>query len=186
MDELSNLTELLNCASTDDNAKERLYELVYDDLRSAAHAMLYKRRQSEVQTTMLVNEVVLKFEKANSLENMANRRVFFAVASRAMKNVIIDQYRRRRKAVDSPDREIEPLDSAVMSFEKQTGLDLNRLSEALAELKDDSPRQHAVIMHRFFGDRTVAETAELLNVSIGTVERDWRLGRAKLYRAMNR
>lgn len=148
--------------------------------------MLYRRRASEIQTTMLVNEVFLKFEKANALEAIANRRVFFSVASRAMRNILVDQHRRRRKAIDSPDRSIEPLDSAVLDFEERTGYDVDKLSVALEELERSSPRQHAVVMHRFFADRTVAETAELLNVSSGTVERDWRLARAKLHRAMSK
>ena len=67
-------------------------------------------------------------------------------------------------------------------MEEQSGCDLEALNQALGKLEVDSPRQHQVVMHRFFGGLTIAQTAEMLEISAGSVERDWRLARARLYR----
>lgn len=176
------LTSLLHLAADNDSdAKEELYVRVYDDLRRAARRLLlHERRVGEMQTTALVNEVVLRFEMGASLEKMANRRVFFAVAIRAMNNVLVDHYRRRKKLIDSPDRGVSPLDDAVRWIENQVGADFEGLQNALHTLSEESPRQHSIVMHRFFGGLSAKATADVLGVSIATVERDWRLARAKL------
>ncbi len=176
------LTDLIRRASdNDDRAKETLYAQVYDNLRDAAHRLLSKQHRRDLQTTDLVNEVALRFETKNALKSMANRRVFFAVAIRAMNQILVDQYRRRSKLVDSLDRSGEPLDEVVNTIEHQVGADFERLQTVLVTLEAEAPRQHAVIMHRFFGGLSIRDTAELLDVSEQTVERDWRLARAKLF-----
>ena len=181
----SPLTELIQRAANGQvNAKERLYERVYNDLRSIAHRLMRDRRNNELQTTALVNEVLLRFEKGDALTTIANRRVFFSVAIRAMYQILVDQYRRRKKQIDGPGRIAEPLDQVVAVIEEQVGADFARLQVALDELASESPRQHEVIMHRFFGGLSIRHTAELLDVSVQTVERDWRLSRAKLLREL--
>ncbi|MCA9184540.1 MAG: ECF-type sigma factor [Pirellulaceae bacterium] len=179
----SKLTDLIRRAAADDpQAKEQLYARVYDDLRSVARSVMWKNKGGELQTTALVNEVILRFERGNSLKTIDNRRVFFSVALQAMHQILVDHYRRRRKSIDSPDRKPEPLDEAVRTIESQVGADFEQLQQALDKLQRESPRQHAVIMHRFFGGLTISDTAILLEVSEQTVERDWRLARAKLFR----
>jgi len=178
------ITQLIQRSPNDSKAKAELYEEVYGDLRQAAHRFMRKQRGGDFQTTALVNEVLLRFESGDALKNMANRRVFFSVAIRAMNQVLIDHYRRRKKLVDSPDRGVELLDQAVASIEDQFGFDFERLQLSLEKLSKESPRQHAVIMHRFFGGLSIKGTAELLEVSDGTIERDWRLARAKLFREL--
>ena len=97
-----------------------------------------------------------------------------------MNQILIDHYRRRKKLVDSPDRKANPMDAAVHWIEKQVNADFEDLQLALHSLADHSQRQHDVVMHRFFGGFTIKETAELLDISAQTVERDWRLARARL------
>ena len=75
----------------------------------------------------------------------------------------------------------QALDQIAADFEKTHRFDLEALENALARLKQRSARQYEVIMYRFYGGLSVAETAEALNISVGSVERDWRLARAKLY-----
>ncbi len=74
----------------------------------------------------------------------------------------------------------------VSAIEADNGFDLAALDRALAELEDRSPRQHEVVEYRFFGGLTNLQIADLLDVSVGTVERDWRLARAKLYRELKK
>lgn len=184
--QLRPLTNLLQLAADNDvEAKDELYRRVYDDLKLAARRILFRERNvGEMQTTALVNEVILRFEASEAIEKMANRRVFFSVAIRAMNNALVDHYRRRKKLIDSPDRVAAPLDDAVKWIEDETGFDFERLQIELEVLATESPRQHSVVMHRFFGGLSVPATAELLETSVATVDRDWRVARAKLLRRM--
>jgi len=168
------------------DAREDFYRLIYDDLRESARRILRKHSRGEFQTTALVNESLMRFEKEGVLKKFSeNRRVFFSVANRAMQQVLIDHHRRRKLEKDRFDENSHPFDLSILSIQKQTGFDFEELSNALNELEYENPRQHAVITHRFFGGLTIEQTAQLLGVSEGTVERDWRLARAKLIRRLN-
>ena len=182
----TSLTNLMQLAVRDSpGAKDALYKRVYDDLRVVAHRLIRHHRGTELQTTALVNEVVLRFEKADSIRSMKNRRVFFSVATQAMNQVLIDHYRKRSKLVDSPDQTAHPLDIILDEIEEQLGAGFDLLELELQRLAIESRRQHAVVMHRFFGGLTIHETAELLGVSTPTVERDWRIARARLFERLS-
>jgi RNA polymerase sigma factor (TIGR02999 family) len=186
-EDLTDITQLLQLAGAGDReARESLYRVVYDDLRRLARNLMRSRGAGDLESRALVNEVVLRFEKGDCLQSFENRRVFFSVAIRAMKQILISHYRRRKKEVGGSDQVREPLDLVVEAMEEQSGCDFEALNEALGELEVNSPRQHQVIMHRFFGGLTIAQTAEMLEISAGSVERDWRLARARLYRILRR
>jgi len=102
-----------------------------------------------------------------------------------MNHILIDHYRSRKKLVDNSDRISHPFDEALLWVEQEAGVDIEELQRSLELLAQQSERQHAVVTHRFFGGLTISETAELLNVSAQTVERDWRLARVKLLRSLN-
>lgn len=180
------LTALIQSAANDDaGAKDELYCRVYDELRTAAqNLMRHEKKAGELQATAIVNEVVLRFERGDVLKSVTNRRVFFSVANVAMRQILIDHYRRRKKLVDSPDRLASPLDAAVQWIENQMNASFEDLQLALQVLAEHSQRQHDVVMHRFFGGFTIQETADLLSVSVQTVERDWRLARVRLLREL--
>ncbi len=122
----------------------------------------------------------MRIEKADCLRNLANRKTFFAIAAKAMRQVLIDHHRRRNKRLEEHVAR-EPLDDIIDEIEAQTGSNFDFISVELERLEREAPRQHAMIMHRYFCGRTVAETSELLGVSEETVHRDWRLARAKLF-----
>ena len=185
-EEKRELTQLLQLAAEGEaDAKENLYELIYDDLRDAARRVIRRNVRGDYQTTALVNESLMRFEREGVLKKFSeNRRVFFSVAIRAMQQVLVDHYRRRRREQEKLDDDGNPFDQTISSIEEQTGFDFDQLTNALDELKEENDRQHAVITHRFFGGLTIDQTAEVLNVSVGTVERDWRLARAKLIRKL--
>ena len=180
------VTRLLQeAARGETHAKEELYALIYDELRDAARRVLRDKQRGVYQTTMLVHESLMRFEKKGVLEQYAkNRRVFFSVAIRAMQQLLVDHCRRRkREKVSSLDEQF-PLDHAVSTIEKQLGVEFDDLHAALHRLEQESPRQYEVIMHRFFVGLTIPETAEMLGISERTVERDWRLARSKLIRRL--
>lgn len=183
-EESERLTDLMRIADESDEAKEKFYRLVYDDLRSAARRLIRRQAPQDLRATELVHEVFQRFEASGTMREFKNRRVFFSVAIRAMRQVLIDNYRRRKKLVDSPDRQAVPLEDIVDSIERRLGYDIERLELALRRLEEESPRQYAVITYRFFCGLSIAAAAELLDVSRPTVERDWKLARAKLFRMM--
>jgi RNA polymerase sigma factor (sigma-70 family) len=78
----------------------------------------------------------------------------------------------------------QAIDQIATEFQRTHGFDFDALEEALQQLKRRNPRQYEVINYRFFGGLSVAETADILKISVGSVERDWRLARAKLFSAL--
>lgn len=181
----SKFEDLIDLAKNGDTpAKEALYIYIYEDLHEVARRLMRQYNGNEFQTTTLVNEVVMRFEKADSLKTISSRKVFFSIATRAMNQILIDHYRRRKKLIDSPDRRSAPFDIVLDQIEGKLGIEFEALQLELQTLKEESPRQHAIIMHRFFGGQTIHETAELLGVSRQTVERDWRIGRARLMKGL--
>ena len=179
------ITMLLQRAAEDEQARNELYESVYAELRQSAHRLLANSSRGELQTTALVNEVLLRMEKSACLSDLANRKVFFSITAKAMRQVLIDHYRRRQKRLEE-NASREPLDDVIKDVEDQTQASFENLAEELDRLEQESPRQHAVIVHRYFGGRTVPETAAMLGVSEETVHRDWRLARAKLFRRLGK
>lgn len=179
------ITELLQLAATGVlEAKEELYEKIYDDLRRLAKMVIRGKPRGDLDTTDLIQEVVVRFETGGALAKYPNRRVLFAVAIRAMNQVLVDHYRRRKKLIDSPDRNAHDLDHVLNKLQEQVGYDFDSLQYGLKQLEATAPRQFSVLSHRIYGGLTISEVAEVLDVSRQTVERDWRLARAKLFKFM--
>jgi RNA polymerase sigma-70 factor, ECF subfamily len=171
----------------DREAMNRLLPLIYDELRRRAHQQLMKSRVGEtLNTTALVHEAYLKLANAPQ-QSYANRIHFFAVASRAMRQVLIDYARRtlaeRRGGGEAP----ISLDSDDPGVAVPTRAEtLVALDDALHELSALDDRLARVVELRFFGGLSVEETAGALGVSDRTVKRDWRKARAFLYQSVRR
>jgi RNA polymerase sigma factor (TIGR02999 family) len=167
----------------DSKSLDRLFALVYEELRGLAHRQLERagpRRM--IDTTALVHEVYLKVSAA---ENPAweHRRHFYGVAARAMRQIIVDQARRHRAQKRGGKLEHVGLDDGALSVEEHAG-ELVALDEALAGLEEHDPRLARVIELRFFAGLSVEDTARVLDVSDRTVKRDWRVARAFLHREL--
>ena len=177
------ITGLLSALrSGDRSAMDRLFPLVYADLRERAHRQLAARGRAEtLSTTALVHEAYLKL--AGSAHQSYHDRIhFFAVASRAMRQILVD-YARRGAAGKRNGGLVVTLDpEAVASVDR--GDELLALDEALAELERVDERLARIVELRFFGGLSVDETAEMEGVSPRTVKRDWRKARAFLFNAM--
>ena len=180
------LTQLLHKAGAGDvDAQTQLCDLVYEELREAAHGLLRRKHHGSMQTTELVHELFEKLLAEGALATMENRKYFFAAAVDQMGKILVDHHRRRQAQKRGGHYQRVPLDVALDAvlddFKAKNRCDIEALDEALEGLKKYSFRQYEVVRHRFYGGLTNAQTAEVLGVAVGTVERDWRLARAKLH-----
>ena len=168
----------------DRSALNDLFSTAYEELRRLAAAMRRGDSSETLNPTALVNEAYLKLAASLRLAP-ASRLHFKRIAARAMRQVLVEAARRRaalkRGAAYAFVTFDEALDGAVMRSE-----DLLALDAALEKLAQVHPRQALMVECRFFGGFGVAETAELLEVSASTVERDWRAARAWLALELSR
>ena len=178
------LTELLDDWQRGDRtALEKLTPLIYDELRRIAHRYVQRERSGHtLQTTALVNEAYLRLAVQEKIE-WQNRAHFFAVSAQVMRHILIDHARRRRFAKHGGDAQQVSLEEASLMTE-QRAAELVALDEALDELAKLDPRKMRVVELRYFGGLSLEETADVLEISVMTVRRDWRAAKAWLFRRM--
>ncbi len=165
----------------DPSAVDALLPMLYDELRSLAHAQLRRERQGHtLATTALVHEAYLKLVQQNDV-NWKNRAHFLSIAALAMRRILVN-YANARLAKKRGGREpIVTLDEGQVARPVRAE-ELVALDEALDRLGRIDERQCKTVTYRFFGGLTQQEIAEVLGVSVPTVRRDWRLARAWLSR----
>lgn len=163
-----------------DDAVAPLVPLVYDELRRIARRQLRSERTGHtLTTTALVHESYLKL--AEQTRAVFRDRVhFLAVASQAMRRILIDYARGHRAARRGGEQERVDLDDATLAAVEQSE-SLIALHEALVRLEHLDPRQARVVECRFFGGMTEQETATALGVTERTVRRDWIKAKLWLY-----
>ena len=161
------------------------FDLLYARLHGmAARAMAGERKGHTLQPTALLHEAWVRLaEKGEIGPDVNGARLVHAVA-RAMRQVLIDHARRRKAEKRGGKRRRVPLDS-VLDHCAEHRLDTQDLHDSLDALAQVHERQATIITLRFLGGFTVKEVAELLDVSEGTVESDYRLARAWLRRRLN-
>ena len=170
----------------DSQARDRLFSLVYGELRARARQQLARLRPGEtIDTTALVHEFYLKLAP-RSAPKYADRAHFFAVASRAMREILVDYARRTTAQKRGGGAVIVTLDDDDAPAGTPTHPEaLLALDVALARLAGIDERLARVVELRFFGGLSVEETAEALASSPRTVKRDWRKARMLLFDAVN-
>ncbi|HEX5962763.1 MAG TPA: ECF-type sigma factor [Gemmatimonadales bacterium] len=170
---------LLQVRGGDPGASDRLYSAVYDELRRIAHRQLLGERPGHtLGTTGLVHETYVKLVDLARVE-WKDRGHFFRIASGAMRRILVDYARRHRAARRGGGIPAAFLDDNVAVAER--GELLIALDDALDRLSAVSERLSHVVECRFFGGLTEDETAEALEVTTRTVQRDWAKARAWLY-----
>lgn len=168
----------------EDAAFDELFEHVYEELREIAHFRLSRHRPGEtLNTTALVHEAYMRLVGRTSAD-WQDRAHFLAVASRAMRFIIIDYARARSAAKRGGKREAVPLDELQLGTEARAAADLLTLDDSLDKLAGFSERLADLVEYRFFGGLTYKEISEVTGRSVPTVKRDWRRARTWLYRSM--
>jgi RNA polymerase sigma factor (TIGR02999 family) len=175
------ITALLHAhAAGDAAALEQLLPRVYGELRRIARIRLRRERSSHtLAATDLVHEAYLKLLPVERVD-WRSRAHFFAIASRAMRNVLVDHAVRRGAAKRGAGATALTLEDHDAASEQPLD-DLIALSEALTRLEQLDARQAQVVECRYFGGLTLEETAEALKTSPATVSRDWTFARAWLH-----
>lgn len=180
------VTELLRALGAgNDGALDELFGVVYGELRRLAHQQRQRWIGEEtLNTTALIHEAYLKLARGEDAR-WQDRGHFFAVASKAMRHILIDRARRSRAAKRGGKEAPKSLSESDTPEIEATALeDLLALDEALDLLQAQDARQAQVVECRFFGGLGVDETAEAVGVSSATVKRDWRAARVWLYDAL--
>lgn len=185
------ITGLLRAAQSGDRAAaEELFPLVYEELRALARR---ERRRWHGDLTMnataMVHEAYLKLVDRHELPP-ENRNHFFAVAAKAMRHILCNYARDRRRLKRGGAAEHVPIDEGLnaisIELSDADADELAALDEALDRLDRANHRQREVVECRFFGGLTIEETASALRLSPATVKRDWTLARAWLFREIRR
>lgn len=164
-----------------------LVPLVYEELRFIAHRHLERHRpdagNATLETAALVNEAYLKLVDQTRAD-WHDRAHFLAIASVAMRHILIDRARARARDKRGGGHAAVTLDEAVVSEESPENL--LEIDEALARLAQLDPRLARVVECRFFGGLADDEIAEALGVAVRTVQRDWVKARALLRESLQR
>jgi len=167
----------------DEGAFERLVPLVYRELHKLAHARMRGQPAGlTLQTTALVHEAYVRLVDVRHMP-WQNRAHFYGVCAQAMRCILIDAARARLAQKRGGEAIRVPFNEAVVGSPVPDA-DLLALDEALSELSRADPRRGKVVELRYFGGLTVAETAEVLQVSPDTVMRDWKIAKLRLLAAL--
>lgn len=173
-----NVTELLEAHRLgQDGALDTVFEIVYDELRRLAHYQL-RGRGKTINTTSLVHEAYLKLSTSAELR-AEDKSHFISLASRAMRQIVVDYARARAADKRGGDLVKVPMDGSQLKFDDQTEWILS-IDAALAKMRDIDERLERVFEHRFFAGLNEAETADAMGVSVRTVQRDWQRSKAWL------
>jgi RNA polymerase sigma factor (TIGR02999 family) len=186
-DERPNITEMLReWGDGEPDALERLLPHVVAELRrQAGRHLRHERANHTLQTTALVNEAYLRLADQNNVD-WQNRSHFFAVASQAMRRILVDYAKQRQRLKRGGSNEDLPLEEALLKTAEESNVDIAALDEALTRLARFDPRQERLIELRYFGGMTLDEAAAALDISRATAAREWQIAKAWLYRELTR
>jgi RNA polymerase sigma factor (TIGR02999 family) len=176
---------LLAWSEGDPSALEKLLPLVDAELRRLAHA--YMRREHPehtLQTSALINEAYLRLIDQQQVR-WQNRAHFFGITAQLMRRILLDHARGHARLKRGGAVQRVPLDEAAIVSE-QKAAELIALDEALQELERFDVRKSRLVELRFFGGLSNEEVAEVMGMSLRTVEREWRKAKAWLHQALTR
>src|SRR5262245_58836084 len=180
----ADLTRLLQAwTQGDTHARDKLWRLVFPELKRLAHLCIQQERSGHtLETHALINELYVRLVDWKSA-HWSNRAHFFGMSARMMRQILVDHARTRASQKRGRNGERISLDEAVTLSETKCE-QLLSLDEALGRLAELHPRKSDVVELRFFGGLSTEETAQVLKVSRLTVIRDWNFARAWLLTEM--
>lgn len=186
MDQSHSITRMLNeWSNGDPNVLDNLMPLIYDELRRQANSYLrHENPNHTLQATALIHETYLKLIDQREA-HFNSRSHFFAIAANMMRRILVDHARTKHRDKRGGNAETLPLDEAINVAQKERGVDLVALDQALNRLEEMDERQARVVELRYFSGLSLEETAEALKISRTTVAQDWALAKAWLYRELS-
>ena len=164
----------------DASAYEELIPLLYDELHAIASQRLRKERPNHtLGATALVNELYLKFVQQKQLTT-GDRSEFMAFASTAMRNILVDYARSKKRVKRGKGYNMVSLEEVDAFLSEDEAAEVLVLDSALERLSQFDERASQVVQYRFFGGLTLEETADVMGISKRTVQRSWTIARAWL------
>lgn len=178
---MNEVTQLLNAvANGDPTAASRVLPLIYDELRQLAAQKLAREKAGQtLQPTALVHEAYLRLVGGDAEPHWNGRGHFFAAAAQAMRHILVDNARRKRREKYGGDRQRVPLDDA-MPAPPEAPDDLLALDEALTRLAAEDPEAAELVQLRYFAGLSVEDAAESIGMARATAYRHWTFARAWL------
>ena len=169
----------------DPQVAEQLLPLVYGELRRlAARNLAHEVPGQTLQATGLVHEAYLRLVDVQKAQHWNSRGHFFAAAAEAMRRILVEQARRKRRLKRGGDKERVDLNEAEIAFVGPAD-DIVALDDALVRLAQKHPEKVELVKLRYFAGLTVNEAAEVLGISTSTADRHWTYARAWLFRELS-
>ena len=166
-------------------ASESLLPLVYDELRKLAAQRIQNERPGHtLQATALVHEAFLRLVDLEHQQQWNSRGHFFAAAAEAMRRILVESARRKRRLKRGGHLQQEELDAEHIAA-PEIKHDLLALNDALEQLAQHDPAKCELVKLRFFAGLTIEQAAEVLGISTSTADRHWAFARAWLYRRID-
>ena len=164
---------LKNLKQGDKSKQDEIIKILYLELRSFAGNILRGENQTiTIQATELVNEAYLRMFDSEQLD-WSDRSHFMSAAIVVMRRFLVDHARKKHSQKRIPKSELASLDDELVSTDN-LGSDVEKLDDALSELEKFDERQAKIVEYRFFGGLTEPETAKLMDISLSTVNREWK------------
>ena len=182
---MNDVTRILSAAAQGDaHAAEELLPLVYDELRRLAAERITKEKPGQtLQATALVHEAYLRLVDVAAPQNWDSRGHFFAAAAEAMRRILIDNARRKRRPKHGGGRNRVRLDEALC-LGGVADDDLLALNEVLEKFAFEHPEKAELVKLHYFAGIALEDVAQVLNISYRTAKRHWAFARAWLYAAI--
>lgn len=181
---MTDITQILAAAASGDrHAAAELLPLVYDELRKLATArMAAESPEHTLQPTALVHEAYLKLLGDQAFENRGH---FFAAAAEAMRQILVDNARRKQREKHGGGRQRVDLEAVTVADSRpERRHDLIALDTALTQLAAEDPQAARLVELRHFAGLTIPEVASILSISPRTADRLWAYARAWLHREL--
>ncbi len=179
---MSDVTQILSAIEGGDlKAAEKLLPLVYQELRKLAARRLAREAPGQsLQSSDLVHEVYLRLVGEGAQPEWDSRAHFFAAAAEAMRRILVENARRKKRTKHGGGRLRVELEAAAF-LAKAPSQDLEALDDALNKLAEEDPAKAELVKLRFFAGLTMPEIAQVLKISLATAERHWTYARTWLY-----
>jgi RNA polymerase sigma factor (TIGR02999 family) len=179
---MSGVTRILSAIEQGDpHAAEQLLPLVYDELRKLAAAKLAREAPGQtLEATALVHEAYVRMVDAEQVRQWSSRAHFFAAAAEAMRRILIDNARRKKRPKHGGDRKRLDLQD-VHSLVESKADDLESLDAALAKFAAEDPVKAKLVEFRFFAGLSMKDAADALGISRAMADRYWAYAKVWLY-----